>query len=312
MPCLRVAVLVGLLVRVNSAAAVEDELLPGTTLALRQGRKAERLVVVARAAISAPLPGGTDDPRFTGARVDIGNPETHEWARLDAPAAGWSLNHLGTLFRFRNHSPKERLDEPLQVVIRHGRRVKVASRAIGITLDEPAQQSLAVVITSGTRRYCLLFGGKVRRDEPGHFVAHAAPVPSSCPVPSENPTQTTSTTTTTRPKPGVSTTSTTTSTTAPGLPTSSSSTSTPPASSSTSSTASLPSTTSPPSSTTSTTQPPDDGDPCEDLEIPSGKRPPPGLCRIWFPGTSSGHQPPPGDCGELAANVPDGACLIRG
>src|SRR5262245_14254378 len=243
MPCLRVAVLLGLLVRIDSAAALDDELLSGTTLALRQGKKAERLVVVARGAIPAPLPGGTDDPRFAGARVDIGNPASYEWAHLNAPAAGWSVNHLGTLFRFRNTSPTDRLDEPLSVVIRHGRRVKVASRAIGITLDEPTQQNLAVVITSGTRRYCLLFGGKVRRDEPGHFVAHAAPVPSSCPTPSETPTPTTSTTT--RPKPGASTTSTTTSTTTPRPPTSSSATSsTRPASSSTSSTASLPSTTS--------------------------------------------------------------------
>lgn len=279
---LRVAALVALLACASPAAALDDELLPGTTLALRQGRKGQRLLIVARASVPAPIPGGTDDPRRTGARVEIGNPITREWARLDAPAAGWSLNELGTLFRFRNASPKERLYEPLRAVIRHGKRIKIVGRALGITLDEPAQQRLAVILTTGTRRYCLVFGGTLRRDEPGHFVAHAAPVPDGC-LTAELPAQTTSTTITT--------------TTVPGLP-GSSSTST--------STKALPPT------TTSTTLPVDEGDPCDDLDIPGGHRPPRGQCRIWYPGRSPGHQPPPGDCDELAGDVPDGACLVRG
>ena len=203
----RLAALVGLLVCVSTAAALQDELLPGTTLALRQGKKGERLVVVAKASVAAPLPGGRDDPRLTGARVDIGNPATQEWAHLDAPATGWSVNELGTLFRFENPSPKERRDQPLRVVIRHGKGMKVVSRAIGLTLDEPSQRSLAVVVTSGDRRYCLFFGGKVRHDEPGRFVARAAPVPASCPTPAATPTPTSSTTSSTRPRPGRSTSS---------------------------------------------------------------------------------------------------------
>ena len=279
---LRVVALLALLASARPAAALEDELLPGTTLALRQGRKAERLLIIARASIPAPIPGGTDDPRLTGARVEIGNPSTREWARLDAPAAGWSLNDVGTLFRFRNTSPKDRRDEPLAVVIRHGKRIKIVGHALGLTLDEPAQRRLAVVLTSGSRRYCLLFGGKLRRDEPGRFVAHAAPVPDAC-LEAKLPAQTTSTTTTTT-------------TTIPGLPGGSST-------STTSTMKALPPT------TTSTTLP---ADPCDDLDIPGGHRPPPGQCRIWFPGRSPGHQPPAGDCDELAADVPEGACLVRG
>ena len=336
----RVAVVVGALLCVTPAAALESELVPGTTLALRQGKKGERLVVVAKASIAAPLPGGLDDPRLTGARIDIGNPTTQEWARLEAPAAGWSVNQLGTLFRFENPSPKVRGDEPLRVVIRHGKGLKVVSRVIGLTLDEPTQRSLAVVVTSGDRRYCLFFGGKVHHDEPGRFVARAAPVPASCPTPAETPTPTTSTTSSTRPRPGRPTTTSTTSTTATsapvGLPGSSTTSATTRASTSssttglastsstsllaTTSTSSAPppppttsttSTTSPPS-TTSTTQPPASGDPCDDLDIPSGQRPRQGECRVWFPGRSPGHQPPPGDCDELEDNVPDGACLVRG
>ena len=47
-------------------------------------------------------------------------------------------------------------------------------------------------------------------------------------------------------------------------------------------------------------------------EIPPGHMPPPGKCRIWFPGKPPGQQPPPGDCWELERQVPPGAWLIRG
>lgn len=46
-------------------------------------------------------------------------------------------------------------------------------------------------------------------------------------------------------------------------------------------------------------------------KIPPGHMPPPGQCRIWFPGQPPGQQPPPGDCRELRHRVPDGAVLIR-
>jgi hypothetical protein len=47
-------------------------------------------------------------------------------------------------------------------------------------------------------------------------------------------------------------------------------------------------------------------------KIPPGHMPPPGKCRIWFPGKAPGQQPPPGDCWELERQVPPGAWLIRG
>ena len=46
--------------------------------------------------------------------------------------------------------------------------------------------------------------------------------------------------------------------------------------------------------------------------IPPGHLPPPGACRIWYPGTPPGHQPPPGSCRELRHHVPRGAWFVRG
>jgi hypothetical protein len=40
--------------------------------------------------------------------------------------------------------------------------------------------------------------------------------------------------------------------------------------------------------------------------------PPPGKCRVWYPGTPPGHQPPPADCRILRHRLPAGAWLVRG
>lgn len=47
-----------------------------------------------------------------------------------------------------------------------------------------------------------------------------------------------------------------------------------------------------------------------DFHIAQGHLPPPGKCRIWFPGRAPGRQPDPGDCRELSHRVPRGAWLV--
>lgn len=44
--------------------------------------------------------------------------------------------------------------------------------------------------------------------------------------------------------------------------------------------------------------------------IPPGHLPPPGECRVWYPGAPPGQQPPPGSCRDLETRVPLGAWLL--
>ena len=46
------------------------------------------------------------------------------------------------------------------------------------------------------------------------------------------------------------------------------------------------------------------------VDIPPGHMPPPGHCRIWYPGEPPGHQPPAGKCSELERSAPSGAWML--
>lgn len=50
--------------------------------------------------------------------------------------------------------------------------------------------------------------------------------------------------------------------------------------------------------------------PFGDLGIPKGHLPPPGECKVWFPGKPPGHQPPPQSCASAVRNAPPGAWVI--
>lgn len=46
------------------------------------------------------------------------------------------------------------------------------------------------------------------------------------------------------------------------------------------------------------------------LKIPPGHLPPPGMCRVWFPGRPPGHQPPPVSCARAEQEVLPGAWIL--
>jgi len=47
------------------------------------------------------------------------------------------------------------------------------------------------------------------------------------------------------------------------------------------------------------------------IRVPPGHMPPPGYCRVWYPGVPPGHQPPPEPCGRAFRGYAyDGAVII--
>lgn len=48
------------------------------------------------------------------------------------------------------------------------------------------------------------------------------------------------------------------------------------------------------------------------FKVPAGHLPPPGACRVWFPGRPPGHQPPPTDCVTAQYSAPPGTYILHG
>ena len=46
------------------------------------------------------------------------------------------------------------------------------------------------------------------------------------------------------------------------------------------------------------------------LGIPEGHLPPPGECRLWYPGRPAGQQPAPGSCAKTETDAPPGSWVI--
>jgi hypothetical protein len=171
---------------------------------------AQLLVFISRDVIRAPLPGGPDDPTANGATLRVTSASS-ESAVFDLPAGNWTMNSSGTVFRYKNVQAPAGPSAVKVARIKNGSLIKVTAKGTGITLDEPSQGSIDLLLTSGTRRYCASFGGTILRDEPNRFMAKSAPA-GACPPPPP-PTSTTSTTSTTATSTSSSSVTSTTSTT---------------------------------------------------------------------------------------------------
>ena len=54
----------------------------------------------------------------------------------------------------------------------------------------------------------------------------------------------------------------------------------------------------------------DDDDDRSQLRVPPGHYPPPGMCRVWFPGRPPGHQPRAGSCRAIERTAPAGTWIL--
>jgi len=179
---------------VGSAAGAADQLVPGSRLGLKvdAAHAREKLTFQSKGLFTIPTPGSADDPSQTGATLTLVNPSTSESFTFDLPSTHWTASGSGTSYRYRDSVPVE--TGAVRIALVGGRKLKVTGRKVGITLDEPSQGAIAVVLASGSFRYCALFDdGSVYIDQPGRFSARRAVPPAACP----GQTTTTSTVTTT-------------------------------------------------------------------------------------------------------------------
>jgi hypothetical protein len=191
------------------AHGASDQLVPGTQLKLTvsaSGR--QKLSFQSKGTLSIPVPGSADDPSHAGATLQLFNPNTNESFTFALPSTHWSASASGSSFKYRDKVPVESGEVAVAVI--GGRQLKVSGRKIGITLNEPSQGALGVVLTSGSFQYCALFSdGSVRVDKPGSFSAKNAPPPMTCPMAATTTTTTATTSTSTTVRASSTTTTTT-------------------------------------------------------------------------------------------------------
>jgi outer membrane protein assembly factor BamB len=138
------------------------------------------------------------DPSRDGGTLTVRNPDSGESVSFPLPARYWSTS--GSSFPWCGPYSAPRATEPRwtyrdrggaagpckSVIIRNGQGIKVdcAGSSIPAFLDEPSQGRLEISLTLGTGNgqwQCMVFGGDVKADRPGAFIARDAPRPAACP-----------------------------------------------------------------------------------------------------------------------------------
>jgi hypothetical protein len=165
-PCLMV---LALLSAVPGSAA--ERPVPGKKLVMKAKGSKQSMAFIAKTALDLTAVG---DPTSVGATLKVVNPSSAEVATFDLPASGWKLNKKRTIAKFRGSPIKLAL-------VKQKSGLKVVGKTTGITLDEPQQGSIGLVLTLGPVQFCALFGGTVKKDQPGKFIAKKAPPPARCP-----------------------------------------------------------------------------------------------------------------------------------
>jgi hypothetical protein len=129
-----------------------------------------------------PARNSPGDPTMNGAVLRVYNSAglAPDDFQVSLPAAGWA--HIGPSatpkgYRFSS------LSGPVQrVTVKNGRIVvRGGKAALGYTLDEASQGSVAMRLQLGSGSLWCANAGSPRIDRPGKFQAKAAPAPSTCP-----------------------------------------------------------------------------------------------------------------------------------
>jgi hypothetical protein len=130
------------------------------------------------------------DPTIYGATLEVVNRASGESTIIPLPASNWSATERTPTIGFREtveYQDRQGVLGPCQRVrLRPQQRTTLDAKckgAIGLSLDEPSQGQLMLRLTLGgpvKARYCMEFGGDVKKDQAGAFVARSALAPTDC------------------------------------------------------------------------------------------------------------------------------------
>jgi len=123
-------------------------------------------------AVPFPTPGGPDDPRTVGARLDVLS-FAEGTAALDLPAGKWKLNKAGTRYTFSDKTAPDATSGVKVVTLVRSKGISLTSKRLGLPFAV-AQGRVAVRVTLGSLRTCARFGGTITKDVPGKFAAKNA------------------------------------------------------------------------------------------------------------------------------------------
>ena len=175
-----------------------DQPLTGKKLQLKVS-PVKLLKVQSKDAVAAGF--GADDPTLYGGSVRVSGLGPFD-TTYDLPAEGWSViqgssnpypadsppggyGGLAAAKGYRYKDPSTQRGPISLVVILNGKMLKVIGKgeALGHTIGEFDPSPVDVVVTTGSRRFCMQFGGTASLKPNMLFTAKDAPAPSACPAP---------------------------------------------------------------------------------------------------------------------------------
>lgn len=177
----------------GSVRAAGDQPLDGKKLLLNATPRLEVLSIDRRVHLGDGA-GSADDPTLAGGSLRLVGAGGLDVTYPLAPA-GWA-----PISRKKAEKGwKYRADAPIKkVLVKAGKQIKILGKGASLAFTlEADHDPVAVVLTLGTQRYCLSFGGTPNFKPGKKYLAKKAPAPATCPSDGTTTTTTTSTTTTT-------------------------------------------------------------------------------------------------------------------
>jgi hypothetical protein len=171
-------------------AAAADLPLPGNRINLIDTPRGDQQSLVGMVSTGVDLAG--IDPTVAGATLSIFTPSSGHLQTVDLPAVNWTKSESARdLYRYL-----DRADRSVRATIAEDGAFRITVRGPASYALDGVQSEVVARLAIGGTRFCVVFGGTIRRDDGIRFVAVKSPAPASCPLAPGETTTTTSTTTT--------------------------------------------------------------------------------------------------------------------